>query len=95
MARLASTTSPSRLTTITASRREEIREWVWVFSSAKASRLASCSRRRRSASAARLLVPHQGLDDAEQVVGQERLGQEEVDAFAGGRDGGVDVRRRP
>ncbi len=34
-----------------------------------------------------LLVPHQRLDHAQQVVGQERLGQEEVDPLAGGRDG--------
>ena len=33
-----------------------------------------------------LLVPHQGLDDAQQVVGHEGLGQEEVDALEGGRE---------
>ena len=91
MAWLASTTSPSRLTTSTASRSETTREWVWVFSSARASRLASCSGAQPLRLGARLLVPHQRLDHAHQVVGHERLGQEEVHALARGRDGRVDV----
>ena len=38
-----------------------------------------------------LLALDQGLDDAQQVVGHEGLGQEEVDALEGGRAGQVDV----
>ena len=88
---LASTTSPSRLTTSTASRRELTSECVCVFSSARASRLASCSARRRSASVRACLCRRSVLDHALEVVGAERLGQEEVHALPRRGDRRVDV----
>ena len=88
---LASTTSPSRLTTSTASRSELTSECVCVFSSASASRLASCSARRRSASVARVACGAAASRRRPEVVGRERLGQEEVHALPRRRDRRVDV----
>ena len=91
MAWFASTTSPSRLTTkhrVAQGRHERVSLGLLLRQREQAGLVLPTQ---TLGLAPGLLVAHQGLHDSEQVVGQERLGQKEVDSLAGGGDGGVDV----